>query len=222
MRSIGLSDELVAYIEAHANPPGDEVSERLAANTVERFGDLARMNIGTDQGRLMSMLVALAEARTVVEVGTFTGMSALWLARGLPADGRLLCFDITDRFEATAREAWTAAGVDDRIELRVGPAADGLAALPTEPHIDMAFIDADKTGYRTYLDLLLPRMTDRGVILVDNVLWSGRIVDETRNDEDTLAIRAFNDHVAQRADCDAVMLGIGDGVTMIRPRHPRA
>jgi caffeoyl-CoA O-methyltransferase len=220
MRSIGLSDELVGYIGAHANPAHDEVSDKLAAITQERFGDLARMNIGQDQGRFMSMLVSLAEARHVVEVGTFTGMSALWLARGLPDGGRLLCFDITDRYLETAREAWTAAGVDDRIEVRIGPAADGLAALAPEPHIDMAFIDADKTGYSTYLDLLLPRMTDRGVILVDNVLWSGRIVDQTVDDDDTMAMRAFNDHVATRTDCDAVMLAIGDGVTFIRPRRP--
>jgi caffeoyl-CoA O-methyltransferase len=222
MRTIGLSDELVAYIEAHANPAGDEVSERLAAVTHERFGDLARMNIGQDQGRFMSMLVALAHARMVVEVGTFTGMSALWLARGLPADGRLVCFDITDEYLDTAREAWIAAGVDDRIEVRIGAAATGLAALPIDPHVDMAFIDADKGGYGTYLDLLLPRMTDRGLILVDNVLWSGRIVDHSRDDADTLAIRAFNDDVARRDDCDAVMLGIGDGVTMIRPRRTPA
>jgi len=218
MRSIGVSEELGAYIEAHANPVGDRVAEALAATTAERFSSLAMMNIGQDQGRFMSMLVSLIGARVVVEVGTFTGMSALWLARGLPDGGRLLCFDITDKYLATAREAWAAAGVDDRIDMRIGPAAAGLAALPAEPHVDLAFIDADKTGYQEYLELLLPRLTERGVILVDNVLWGGSIIDPAVDDESTRALRAFNDHVAARQDCDAVMLNIGDGVTMIRRR----
>ena len=218
MRSIGVSEELGAYIEAHANPVGDRVAEALAATTAERFSSLAMMNIGQDQGRFMSMLVSLIGARVVVEVGTFTGMSALWLARGLPDGGRLLCFDITDKYLATAREAWAAAGVDDRIDMRIGPAAAGLAALPAEPHVDLAFIDADKTGYQEYLELLLPRLTERGVILVDNVLWGGSIIDPAVDDESTRALRAFNDHVAARRDCDAVMLNIGDGVTMIRRR----
>ena len=218
MRSIGVSEELGAYIEAHANPVGDRVAEALAATTAERFSSLATMNIGQDQGRFMSMLVSLIGARVVVEVGTFTGMSALWLARGLPDGGRLVCFDITDKYLATAREAWAAAGVDDRIDMRIGPAAAGLAALPAEPQVDLAFIDADKTGYQEYLELLLPRLTERGVILVDNVLWGGSIIDPAVDDESTRALRAFNDHVVARPDCDAVMLNIGDGVTMIRRR----
>ena len=218
MRSIGVSEELGAYIEAHANPVGDPIAEALAATTADRFGGQAAMNIGQDQGRFMSMLVSLIGARTVVEVGTFTGMSALWLARGLPDGGRLVCFDITDKYLATAREAWAAAGVDDRIEVRIGPAADGLAELPEEPHVDLAFIDADKPGYRRYLDLLLPRLNERGVILVDNVLWGGSIIDPAVDDESTRALREFNDHVAARSDCDAVMLNLGDGVTMIRRR----
>jgi caffeoyl-CoA O-methyltransferase len=219
MRSIGISEELGAYIEAHANPAGDAIAEQLAATTKERFGDLAGMNIGADQGRFMSMLVAIAGAETVVEVGTFTGMSALWLARGLGDGGRLICFDISDDYLATAKEAWTAAGVEDRIEFRLGPAADGLRALPSEPHIDLAFIDADKGGYQTYLDELLPRMNDRGVILVDNVLWDGRVIDADTDDRHPVALRAFNDHVASRADCEAVMLSIGDGLTFIRRRN---
>jgi caffeoyl-CoA O-methyltransferase len=216
MRSIGISEELGAYIEAHANPAGDPVAEQLAATTRERFGDLAGMNIGVDQGRFMSMLVAITGATTVVEVGTFTGMSALWLARGLGEGGRLICFDISEDYLTTAREAWSAAGVEDRIEFRLGPAADGLRSLPTERHIDVAFIDADKGGYQTYLSELLPRLSDRGVILVDNVLWDGRIIDADTNDGNTRALRAFNDHVADRDDCEAVMLSIGDGVTFIR------
>jgi caffeoyl-CoA O-methyltransferase len=148
-------------------------------------------------------------------------MSALWLARGLPSHGRLLCFELNDRYLDTAQEAWTAAGVADRIEMRIGPAAERLAELPTGPHLDLAFIDADKVGYRTYLDLLLPRTRDRGVVAVDNVLWGGAVVDETDTSADTLAIRDFNDHVAARDDCTAVMLPVGDGLTLIRPRRDR-
>ena len=216
MRWIEMNDAVYDYVVAHANPPRDDISDRLAAATRERFADRAGMNIGVDQGRFLAMLVAISGATTVVEVGTFTGMSALWLARALPDGGRLICFDITDDYLDTAREARRAAGVDDRIEVHIGPAAEGLAALPDEPHIDLAFIDADKTGYRGYLEQLLPRLTARGVIVVDNVLWSGAVVGDIHRDESTVALREFNDHVAERDDVEAVMLPIGDGVTLIR------
>lgn len=218
MRWPPMSEALYDYVVAHSNPSGDPIAARLAAVTEERFGALAAMNIGDDQGRFLQMLVSMTGARTVAEVGTFTGMSALWLARGLPADGKLMCFELKDDYLATAMQAWTAAGVADRIEMHFGPADETLAELPAESSIDMAFIDADKRGYRTYLDLLLPRLTTGGVVAVDNVLWSGAVIDPERTDDDTEAIRAFNDHVAARADCDAVMLTIGDGVTLIRPR----
>ena len=214
-----MSDELYDYVSAHANPSGDEISEQLAATTSERFGLLAGMNIGQDQGRFLKMLVALSGAHTVVEVGTFTGMSALWMAQGLAPGARLICFDITDDYLATATEAWERAGVADRIEVRIGPAADGLAALPNEQHIDLAFIDADKPSYLTYLELLLPRLSAGGVIVVDNVLWNGNVIDDSDQSESTVALRAFNDHVAARDDIDAVMLPIGDGITLITPHH---
>lgn len=218
-RSIGMSEELYDYALAHGNPGPDPVATQLAATTQERFSDLAGMNIGQDQGRFLEAIVALARAELVVEVGTFTGMSALWLARGLPAGGRLTCFELEETYHATALAAWEAAGVADRIDVRFGPAADGLAALPEEPHVDLAFVDADKGGYLTYVDLLLPRIVDDGAILVDNVLWSGAVVDASDTSDNTQAIRAFNDAIAQRDDCTAVILTIGDGVTLIRPRR---
>lgn len=218
MRWIEMTNELYEYVTAHASPNHDPVAERLAATTRDRFERQSGMNIGVDQGRFLATLVSFGAARTVVEVGTFTGMSALWMARALPADGRLICFDITDRYLGTAREAWHEAGVEDRIEVRIGPAADGLAALPEEEFVDLAFIDADKTGYATYLELLLPRLTERGLIVVDNVMWSGAVVDDSVRDDDTVALRAFNDAVADRHDVHAVMLPIGDGVTLIRRR----
>ena len=219
MKSFGIPEDIHRYVVERSNPASDPVADRLAVATRERFGDRAGMNIGDDQGRFMEMFAAAMGATTIVEVGTFTGMSALWLARGLAPGGQMICFDLVDTYVETATEAWTAAGVANRIEMRIGPAADGLAALPDEPHIDLAFVDADKTGYRTYLDLLLPRMRDGGVILVDNVLWSGRVIDATDDSADTVALRDFNDHVAARSDCDAVIITIGDGLTMIRPRR---
>lgn len=213
-----MSEELYEYVVEQSNPRGDPIARRLGEVTSERFGVLAAMNIGEDEGRFLEMMVALTGARTVVEVGTFTGMSAMWLARGLPDDGRLICFELSEQYMATATEAWTEAGVVDRIEVRFGPAADNLALLPEEPHIDLAFVDADKVGYRAYLDLLLPRLRPTGVILVDNVIWSGAVIDPEDQSDDTVAIREFNHHVANRPDCTAVMLTIGDGVTMIRPR----
>jgi caffeoyl-CoA O-methyltransferase len=222
VKSFGIPEDIHRYVVERSNPRSDSVSDRLAAATVERFADRAGMNIGDDQGRFMEMLAAAMGATTIVEVGTFTGMSALWLARGLAPGGRMICFDLVDTYVDTATEAWEAAGVADRIEMRIGPAADGLAALPDEPHIDLAFVDADKTGYRAYLELLLPRMRDNGVILVDNVLWSGQVIDSDDNSANTVAVRDFNDHVALRTDCDAVILTIGDGLTMIRPRRSLA
>ena len=165
-----MTDELYDYISAHANPNVDEVSGQLAATTDQRFGLRRRHEHRSRSGPFPQDVGRLVGARTVVEVGTFTGMSALWIAQGLAPGGRLICFDITDEYLATARDAWEQSGVADRIEMRIGPAADGLAALPDERHVDMAFIDADKTGYLTYLELLLPRLSIGGVIVVDNVL----------------------------------------------------
>lgn len=221
MRWIETDEATFEYVQRHANPARDPVSERLAATTRERFPDLAGMNIGADQGHLLSMLVAITGATLVVEIGTFTGMSALWMARALPAEGRLVCFDITDRYLATAREAWREAGVDDRIEVVIGPAAERLRELPADVPVDLAFVDADKTGYADYVDQLLPRLSPRGVIVVDNVLWGGSVVGDEDRTESTVALRAFNDGIAARDDVFAVMLPVGDGVTLVRRREHR-
>ncbi|MEM9513643.1 MAG: O-methyltransferase [Actinomycetota bacterium] len=221
MRALPMNDDLLRYAIDHINPPADPVAAELAAVTVERFGGRSAMNIAEDQGRFLKMLVEISGASTVVEVGTFTGMSALWLARGLPPGGRLICFELVDTYLETAQAAWEAAGVHDRIEVRIGPAAAGLAALPAEPHVDLAFIDADKGGYRSYLDLLLPRLAHGGTIAVDNVLWSGAVIDPNVADNDTEALRAFNRHVADHDELDAAVLTIGDGITLIRHRGSR-
>ena len=213
-----MDDAVFEYLQQHANPSHDPVSEQLAATTQERWEDRAGMNIGPDQGRFLEMIVAMSGAELVVEVGTFTGMSALWMARALPENGRLICFDLTDQYLDIATEAWNVAGVTDRIEMVIGPAGERIAEYDFDRPIDLAFVDADKTGYQTYLDLLLPRLSERGVIMVDNVLWSGAVVGDEAQDESTVALRAFNNGVAARDDVVAVMLPIGDGVTMIRHR----
>jgi caffeoyl-CoA O-methyltransferase len=153
-----------------------------------------------------------------VEVGTFTGYSALSIARGLPADGHLLCCDVSEEWTAIARRAWEAAGVAGKIELRLAPAVDTLRSLPDDEYLDLAFIDADKPSYPVYYEEILRRLRPNGAILVDNTLWGGRIADPTVDDEHTLAMRAFNDAVAADERVDAAMLTIGDGLTLLRKR----
>jgi caffeoyl-CoA O-methyltransferase len=217
-RTVGVTSAIEAYVLAHCNPHADPVSDDLARRTVERFGALAGMNVGRDEGLFLQLLVQLTGARRVAEVGTFTGMSALWLARGLPPGGRLTCFELRPEPIELAREAWRAADVDDRIDVVLGPAAESLAALPADWTIDLAFVDADKTGYATYLDHLLLRLNPGGCVVLDNTLWSGRVADQDDRTADTVAIRRLNDDLADRDDVDVVLLTVGDGVTLVRPR----
>lgn len=215
-KAIGLSAELHAYAIAHGTPP-DDVQEALIAET-SALGGISRMQIAPEQGTFMTLLTKLVDARFAVEVGTFTGYSSLCIARGLAPGGRLLCCDVSEEWTAIARKHWKAAGVDDRIELRIGPAADTLRSLPAEPPIDLAFIDADKTGYRTYYDEIVERLRPGGVVLLDNVLWSGNVIDPSDTSDSTEAIRALNDHVAQDDRVEAVLLPIADGLTIARKR----
>ena len=177
------------------------------------------MQIAPEQGAFMTWLARTLGAERVVEVGTFTGYSTLCLARGLPENGRVLALDVSAEWTAIGRRHWEQAGVAHKIELRIGPAADALRALPREPAFDLAFIDADKTGYAGYVEEILPRLRTGGVILVDNVLWGGAVVDATRQDKDTLAIRAFNAAMATDPRVDAVMIPLSDGLTLLRKRR---
>jgi caffeoyl-CoA O-methyltransferase len=151
-----------------------------------------------------------------IEIGTFTGYSALAVARGLAPGGTLLCCDISEEWTSIAQRFWAKAGVDDRIELRIGPALDTLRSLPEDPVFDFAFIDADKTGYGAYLGELVPRLRVGGLVLVDNTLQNGRVVDPEADDESVLAIRAFNDAVLADARLVSVLLPFGDGVTAVQ------
>jgi len=215
-KSFLLSDDLHAYLLGHCSPL-DDVQRQLIADTAE-LGPVAVMQIAPEQGAFLQLFAAATGARRAIEVGTFTGYSALSLVRGMGPDGRLLCCDISEEWTAVGRRAWEVAGVADRIELRIGAGSDTLAGLPKGEVYDLAFIDADKGGYRRYYEEILTRMKPNGVILVDNVLWSGQVVDAEAKDADTVAIRTFNDHVAGDERVDVAMLPLADGLTVIRKR----
>jgi caffeoyl-CoA O-methyltransferase len=166
----------------------------------------------------MTLLARAIGAKHAVEVGTFTGYSALCLARGLADDGTLLACDVNKDWTAIARRYWERAGVARKIELRLGPALETLRALPPAPHFDLGFIDADKPAYPSYYEEILVRLRPGGLILVDNVLWFGRVADPAADDDQTRAIRAFNDRVAADARVDCVMLAVSDGLTILRKR----
>jgi caffeoyl-CoA O-methyltransferase len=211
-----LSSELHEYVVAHGTPP-DDVLLQLQADTTA-LGDIARMQIAPEQGAFMTVLARIMDARVVVEVGTFTGYSTLCLARGLAEGGTVIACDVSDEWTSIGRDAWHRAGVADRIDLRLAPALETLPAMPAGLAIDLAFIDADKANYANYYEAILERLRPGGVILVDNTLWSGRVIDTSADDEDTVAIRAFNDAVAADDRVDVVLLPIADGLTLIRRR----
>jgi len=215
-KSAWLTPALHDYLVRHGTPP-DAVQRELIEETA-RLGGISLMQIAPEQGAFMELFTRAVRARRAIEVGTFTGYSALCIARGLPADGKLLCCDVSEAWTAVARRAWEKAGVADRIELRIAPAIETLRALPEDASWDLAFIDADKESYPDYYEALLPRLRPGGVILVDNVLWMGRVTDPEADDAHTLAIRAFNERVAGDERVDTVMLPLGDGVTLLRKR----
>ena len=214
-KSFFLGDELHRYLVGHGTPP-DAILSELAAETTRKLGGLAGMQIAPEQGAFMTLIARLIGAKNAIEVGTFTGYSALCIARGLPDDGKLLCCDVSEEFTSVGRPYWEKAGVAERIDLRIGPAAETLRALPLERRYDLAFVDADKPNYAVYYEELLPRIRAGGLILVDNVLWGGAVVDADRQDDNTNAIRAFNDLVAKDERVEAVMLPISDGLTLLR------
>lgn len=215
MKATGFDPELYGYLSAHRTAD-DKLLEELREETRERFGRLAMMQVAPEQGTLLSLLVAALGATRVVELGTFTGYSTLCMARGLPPGGRILACDVSEEYTAVARHYWERAGVADRIELVLAPALETLQAEPADREIDFAFIDADKTGYTAYLEELLPRLRTGGLLAIDNVLWDGRVIDPSFDDEDTRAIRAFNDAVCADTRVQSVMLAVSDGLTLIR------
>jgi caffeoyl-CoA O-methyltransferase len=215
-KSFFLSPEMHEYLVGHGLPL-DDVQRDLIEET-RALGPIAGMQIAPEQGAFMTILTRLVNARRAVEVGTFTGYSSLSIARGLPDDGRLLCLDVSEEWTSIARRYWERAGVAPKIELRLGPAADTLRALPAGDTFDLAFIDADKGNYSVYYEEVLARLRPNGAILVDNVLWGGRVVEADAADDDTRAIKAFNDALARDDRVDVVMLPLSDGLTLARKR----
>jgi caffeoyl-CoA O-methyltransferase len=210
--------EVADYVVAHSTRP-DAIQRALIEATSEKVGTMSIMQIGQDQGAFMSILAATMQPKFAVEVGTFTGYSALCIARGLAPGGRLLCCDISGEWASIGRPHWEAAGVADQIDLQLAPALETLQALPAEPPIDFAFIDADKGGYQGYYDEILARLSPRGVILIDNTLWSGAVLpDSGAEDDDTIALRKLNDFIAADERVEVVQLTVGDGITMVRRR----
>ncbi|MFB6893582.1 O-methyltransferase [Kitasatospora sp. NPDC056327] len=214
-RNLPLTAELHSYLLHHGRMTPDPVLAELIERTREAVPDQAHMTVAPEEGALLSFLVRLLGATDIVEVGTFTGYSSLCLARALPAGGSLVTCDVSAEWTSLAREFWQRAGVDDRIELRLGPALETLRALPAEPHLDLAFIDADKPGYIGYWDELVPRLRPGALLLVDNTLFNGEVVHE-HPAEKPAAVRAFNEHARRDGRVELVMLPLADGLTMAR------
>jgi caffeoyl-CoA O-methyltransferase len=215
-KSFLLTTELSEYLVAHGTPP-DDVQSELIAETA-RLGSVSMMQVAPEQGAFLTTLTRALGVKSAIEIGTFTGYSALCIARGLPADGTLLACDVSEEWTSVGRPYWEKAGVADRIDLKIAPALDTLKALPSNATFDLAFIDADKPNYWNYFDALLPHMKSNGVLLIDNVLWGGAVVDKKANDDNTKAIKDFNDKVAADDRVETVMLPISDGLTMCRKK----
>ncbi len=217
---LGISDALYDYLLDVSLREAD-VLRRLREET-ERMPD-ARMQITPDQGQFMALLVELIGARQTLEVGVFTGYSSLAVALALPADGRIVACDVSEEWTAIARRYWAEAGVADKIDLRLAPALDTLDALiaaGAAGTFDFAFIDADKDEYADYYERTLELLRPGGLVCVDNVLWSGKVVYPAVSDDDygTLAIRAFNEKLADDARISLSLLSIADGLTLARKR----
>jgi caffeoyl-CoA O-methyltransferase len=216
-RSEQLSPELHDYLVAHSAAP-DDVLSKLAEETATRFPDDSGMQIGPEQGTFMTLLTQLAGAGSAVEIGTFTGYSSICIARGLAEGGKLTCCDVSEEWTSVARRYWQLAGLEARIDLQLRPALETLRAWPAEEMFDLAFIDADKTGYVNYWNEVVPRIRSGGAILVDNTLSHGRVTDPQATGAQVAGIRDFNDHAAADDRVVLVLLPIGDGLTLARKR----
>jgi caffeoyl-CoA O-methyltransferase len=216
-RSLELDDRLYDYLVQFGTRESDLLKD-LRTETAKLPG--AGMQIGPEQGAFMALLVELIGARRALEIGTFTGYSSLCIAGALPADGKLICCDVSEEYTKVARNYWRRAGLESKIELRIGPAVatlDALIAADVEP-FDFAFIDADKTNYGNYYDRVLQLVRPGGLIAIDNVLWGGDVAKPEENDADTQAIRAVNEKVRNDERVTLALAPIGDGLTLARKR----
>jgi len=214
----GMSAELRAYLQS-VSLRETPLQVRLREETAKL--PMGGMQISPEQGQLMALLARLIGARLYVEVGTFTGYSALSVVQALPADGRAICCDVSEEWTAVARRYWKEAGVADRIELRLAPAVETLDALLAggyEGKVDLAFVDADKTGYAAYVERIFRLLRPNGLLLIDNVLWGGKVADPAATGVDTVALRELNRNLKDDARFDISMLPVGDGLTLARKR----
>jgi predicted O-methyltransferase YrrM len=208
-----LPEAISRYIAEHAVREPQVLRELRKATAPVKWSG---MQIGADQGHLMAMLVKLMGAKRCLEIGTYTGYSALAVALALPKDGKIICCDISEEFTRVGKPFWQKAGVDNKIDLRIGPALETLKKL--KGPFDFVFIDADKGNYLNYYERCLKLLRRGGLIMVDNVLWSGEVANAAARDDLTVALRKFNDHVHRDERVDLVMLSVGDGVTLARKR----
>jgi len=211
-----LNSDLYRYVVDHRTERDPALAELM--DETEKLGPIALMQISAEQGALMTLLTRAIGARSAVEVGTFTGYSALCVALGLPDDGRLLCCDINEEWTSMGRRYWKKAGVDHKITLKLGPALETLRALPQSTQFDIGFIDADKTNYSSYYEEVLKRLRPNGLILFDNVLWMGQVINDDNTSADTEALRELNDALVKDERVEVVMLPISDGLTIVRKR----
>ncbi|SFR30156.1 caffeoyl-CoA O-methyltransferase [Lentzea waywayandensis] len=214
-KNIVMTNRLYDYMLAQAEPPTP--AQRELIERTHALGTSAEMQIPHEQAVLLTILVQITGARNVVEIGTYTGYSTLALSRGLGPEGWVLTCDVSEEWTAIAEQVWRDAGVADRIRLELGPAADTLRALPDTADIDLVFIDADKAGYIEYWELLVPRVRSGGLLLVDNVLYYGEVVQESPSPNGK-AIDMFNEHVRADDRVESVLLPIADGLTLARKR----
>jgi predicted O-methyltransferase YrrM len=206
-----VDERVEAYAEAHTSPDG-ELFERLAAETHEKT-TAPQMMVGRIEGQFLGVLVRSLGARRVLELGTFTGYSSISMALALPAGGRVTSCDVNEETTAIAKRYAEEAGVADRIDYRIGPGLETIAKL--DGPFELVFIDADKEGYVAYYEATLPLLAEGGLIVADNTLWSGRVADPAEDDENTRAIREFNDHVRDDPRVDNVLLTVRDGMNLI-------
>ena len=213
-RTIQVDDRLYGYLRSVSLREPD-VLKRLRAETAQHT--FSGMQIGPEQGQFMAFLVEALGVRRALEIGVFTGYSSTVVALAMPPEGRIVACDVSEEFTQVARRYWREAGVEDRIELRLGPGADTLRSLPTDASLDLAFIDADKTGYAVYWDEIVPRTRPGGIILVDNTFMHGRIFDDDP-DPDARAVRDFNEHALADDRVELAMLSVGDGLIFARKK----
>jgi len=217
LKYVTLNDSLFHYLIGARSGANDTVLQQLRAET-DALGEISQMQISEEQGTFMGLLVATIGAASAIEVGTFTGYSSLCIARGLPANGRLICLDESREWTDVARRYWAKAGVASRIELRLGAAIPQLQRLEPGLTFDFAFIDADKTQYDAYYELLLPRVRQNGLILFDNMLWGGRLGAGPITEASGKAIDALNHKLAADARIETVLLPVADGLQLCRKK----